>query len=217
MGETAKGELLIEALMQAEEGRGKMLSMQLLAEIRRGYPVRNLLRLIQSDNDWAAAEGAFILAESGGLAIDLIDELPSLVGHRNMRVRYWAVDVLLFVAHPSQLASTCVGFRLLEDPDAIVRSYAIRQLARLPVSVLTKICEAAQQNLDHSRCARIGKALLYTSRDEMMEAMDDPDAALRSAGMSAAMRRGMLSNDLLERALNSGDDALHRIAEQEST
>lgn len=209
-----KGDDLIEALLRIKSG-GSMLSMQLLAEVQRGYPARNLLRLIHSSSEWAASEGAWILAESGGHAAELLSELPSLVSHKNMRVRYWTVDIFLFVASTHDLKSTCAGFRLLEEPDSIVRSYAIRQFARFPSQVLIGICRATEMAPDHKSCGNLVKVMLATSEADILNGLDSAEVSLRSAAMSAAFRAGVLESTVLERALRSGDLALERIAEQE--
>lgn len=212
-----KGDELIEALVRSEYGSGKMLSLQLLAEVQRGYPARHVMRLIDGPNDWAAAEGAWILSEAGNLDPDVLHAVPHLVSHANMRVRYWSVDVLLYVASPTDLAATSAGLLLLADDDPIVRAYAIRQFAKLPLMTLASIGRSFESTPDYQRSARIATTMQLTDQASILQELGSSDVALRSAAMSAALRAGSATGILLERAKSSDDSAIERVANQESS
>ncbi len=206
------GDQIVERILASRKGRGSVDSQdanRLMKQIWRGYPARNLLRLIDSDNDWAAEQGAFALAETADAAADVLPDLARLIAHPNPRVRFWIVDYLLYSIEVDLTLARFIR-TFFSDSDAMVRAYAMKQFSLLPSSILDAAAEHINGIVDEVEHRNLFRQMQSADHLEISRGLRSADMIARTAAMSAALRAGELSEAHEEIAKTSGDAALER-------
>lgn len=126
------GDELIELLHS--QGIGKEESgeaaNELLSRLNNGYPVRNLSRLIHSDDDEVVKIGAWLVSELGERAAPISHEVGFLLSHPVRNARYYAIEAVMVAASTEQGELIAKAVMLVDDPDEAVRRLATRLLAR---------------------------------------------------------------------------------------
>jgi hypothetical protein len=127
---SSEPEKLLSQLMQGRDDDGAVANA-LLNAFFRGYPLHNLLPLLQSLNDDVVANGVWLASELGARAAPVFDSIIPLLQHGSSRVRFNAIDVVLVCAsasrHGEALASTVA---LTLDENKGVRWCALGFIAR---------------------------------------------------------------------------------------
>ena len=105
------GDVLLRSILASTTDDG-VASNALLREFHRGYPVVNLRRLLVSGRDIPIGAGAFISAELGESAKEVLDDVAALASHPSPRVRgdvIGAITRAQRVATPSAIAVAVQG------------------------------------------------------------------------------------------------------------
>src|SRR5262249_10763152 len=97
------------------------LSNDLLREFHRGYPLDNLLPLLQNQNAELVTVGVWIASELGENGKGLLPAVSGLLRHPAKKVRFLAIDCMLTWCGSSEGAQLASTTRLLEDSEGAVR------------------------------------------------------------------------------------------------
>ena len=214
---TNKGDQLISEIINAEPRLNDEASALLLDELYSGYPVVNLKRLIESDNDYAASEGAWLLSEIGSLGGGMIHCLPTLFNHRCFRVRYWAIDYSLLNLTEEIPEYICLALERFSDNIDTVRKYAIIQYSKLNNEIVEAVLSHANQTLPCSNVRQIAITMLEKDSDRLRASLHDPLVEIRSAALSAVIRSPADKYELLSEAAKSGDLVVRTVAHNHIT
>lgn len=119
-------ENMIEAILSGED----VDAFELIGAFYKGYPVKNLSRLLCSSYRPAVAAGAYIANEIGGMLQPCIDELTALLDSESAQVRSDVIHSLgacANVKHEEALGRLILA---LDDPVPFVHRAAILSIAR---------------------------------------------------------------------------------------
>ncbi len=119
-------ENMIEAILAGED----VDAFKLIGAFRRGYPVKNLSRLLCSSNKRAVAAGAYIANQIGYMLRPCITELTALLDSESAQIRSDVIHGLgacATVKHTETLGKLILA---LDDPDPFVHRAAILSIAR---------------------------------------------------------------------------------------
>jgi len=209
------GDELIELLLSGDqdpEEEGEAAN-DLLRQVLRGYPAKNLGRLIHSDRTKAVANGAFVVSELGAQAAQIIDEVDFLLGHPLREARFDALDAALTSASAEHGATLAKAVMLIADPDQAVRSKALRFLANSTPDQLT----AAVPYLADRHIASLVTWLASAGSDpaslpEIRGRLNDRDKETRMFAAAAAARVAGTSRQGLDDATASEDPDIRSFA-----
>jgi hypothetical protein len=134
--EQTRGDELLARVLSGE-GWGAGTANDLLNEFFRGYPVENLIMLLQSDDEVVTQSGAWIASELGGDARPILNCLLPLFKHRNLRVRYYSVETVLTAAGDEDGEIVGGAVALITDQERPVRQMAFQLMTRADSSLLT--------------------------------------------------------------------------------
>jgi HEAT repeat protein len=181
----------------------------LLGEFHRGYPVNNLLTLLNASNDDIVEAGAWIASELGIKGKSLLSAIAPLLRHSSNSVRFSAIDCVLLWADPTHQAELASVVGLLEDPDPGVRWKAMEFLSRASREQLQSILHVFELTQRDSAYTT-GLAWLLDpknlSSEPIKSGLESENPILRKYAAVAA-RRSIEKQELLSYAtLNSDAD-----------
>ena len=101
----------------------------LLNELFGGYPVENLRALLHSGDDDAVQTGAWLLSELGEQAAPLLEEVPTLLAHPRLQVRFFAVEFVLLAADERHAGIIAQALALSRASDSAIRWKVLHFLA----------------------------------------------------------------------------------------
>jgi hypothetical protein len=133
--EYIQGDELLARVLTGDE-RESTVANELLKEIGRGYPVRRLSTLLQSDNEQAIEDGVWIASELGAGAGPILSDLLPLYEYPNKRIKYYAVELALTAATDQDGEVVGSAISRIADNEPPVRKMAFRLMARANRSVL---------------------------------------------------------------------------------
>lgn len=177
----------------------------LLEEFFDGYPVKNLLRLLESEEENLVRAGAFIASELGRLVAPIIADLGPYLKHRLDQVRLDLIDPILLCADPSHGSVIANAVRLVNDSDTVVRSRALFMLARIGRGQLL----ASLEFLDN--CDLVDRvnwlASIRSNPQSISDKLSSDSSTDRLFGVAAAVRIALLggSKSALRAAIRSDD------------
>lgn len=160
----------------------------LLVEFQRGFPVKNLLRLIRSEKEGAVRVAVWIASELGEQSAPLVPELQGLLQHPAKYVRFFALDAILASASEDRGDALAAAVSLVEDIEAAVRWKALQFLARAEPGQLRGSLHAMQ---DTKLCGLVEwliAATVKSKSQEIITRIDDPDPVARIFAVAAARR-----------------------------
>jgi hypothetical protein len=206
------GDVLIERILATGDADGR-LANQLIGEFYSGgYPVENLIPLLQSEDDATVKTGAFLVQELGSRAAPLLPEVERLLGHRVSWVKADMLDAALNAATPADGSVLARAVMLVDDPDRVVRSEALSFLAGADRAQLLAA-------LPHVVDRRLSEGLGWLVEGDPPEREDvearlsvDRDRVTRQFAAVAAARTGENDLDLLSVVAESDDDELQSFA-----
>jgi len=189
---------------------------ELLKQVFGGYPVRNLRRLIRSDEDLAVKAGAWIVSELGAGAAQVLDEVGFLLGHRVRNARFFAIDAVLVAASSDHGPLIAKAVMLIADPDQAVRRKALQLLARATPEQLA----AAVPHIPDSHAASLAAWLTSHGSDpayrrEITVWLGNSDKHTRLFAAAAAVRVADRDREAIERATESDDPDIRGFAQDE--
>ena len=97
------------------------LANDLLRCFHRGYPLRNLERLLSSGDERVVETGMWITSELGVKATPLLCFVVPLLRHPSKKVRFFGIDSVLTCATPVNEAELASVIPLLLDKESAVR------------------------------------------------------------------------------------------------
>ncbi|WP_282611188.1 HEAT repeat domain-containing protein [Pelagibius sp. Alg239-R121] len=119
-------ENMIEAILAGED----VDAFELIGAFYRGYPVKNLSKLLCSNYKPAVAAGAYIANQIGNMLQPCIDELTVLLNDESVQIRsdvIFGLGACANVRHEEALGRLLLA---LGDPDPFVHRAAILSIAR---------------------------------------------------------------------------------------
>lgn len=211
--ERVAGDVLLRSILASTTDDG-VASNALLREFHRGYPVVNLRRLLVSGRDIPVGAGAFISAELGESAKEVLDDVAALASHPSPRVRgdvIGAITRAQRVATPSAIALAVQG---IIDEHEGVRWKALRFLSTSERSILSGC-------LTHLAHAKLLVALRWLldrdldgAVDEICEWLGKSSRLERLIALAAALRvRDRTTAPLLSAAASTDDEVRVTAAE----
>jgi hypothetical protein len=202
--------LLAGDLTQDEEGEA---ASDLLSRVLGGYPAHNLSRLIHSDSSHAVDSGAFVVAELGAQAGQVMDEVDFLLGHPSRNARFDALDAVLAGASSEDGSVLAKAVSLVADPDQAVRMKALKFLANATQDQLL----AATPYLRDRDAAELVAWLVTAGSDpahvpDILNRLEDGEKEPRMFAAAAAARGGRKSWLGIEQAAASDDPDIRSFA-----
>ncbi len=119
-------ENMIDAILAGED----VDAFELIGAFYRGYPVKNLSRLLCSSNKKAVAAGAYIANEIGNMLQPCIDELTALLDNESAQIRSDVIHGLGACANVKHRKALGKLILALDDPEPFVHRAAILSIAR---------------------------------------------------------------------------------------
>ncbi|MBB5082221.1 hypothetical protein [Nonomuraea endophytica] len=189
--QTQTGDALVARILARpdDETRGQVAN-DLLDELFGGYPVENIRTLLRSGDDDAVQNGAWLLSELGERADELLDEVPGLLAHPRLQVRFFAVEFVLLATderHGDVIAHVLTSSR---DPDTAIRWKVLHFLA----TASTEQLMAGLSRLTDPEVGRLTAWLVASDTEdpdpgEVVAGMEgeDPVARLFAAAISTRM------------------------------
>ncbi|MEU7862296.1 hypothetical protein [Nonomuraea sp. NPDC049141] len=186
----------------------------LLDELYAGYPVENLGRLLHSDDNASVRTGAWLLSELGERAAPMMTEIPALLGHPLLYVRFFAVEVVVTNATDGPVIARTLN--LSQDPEPAVRWKVLRFLAVATVDQLA----AGVPHLPPGHIRTLTEWLISQESEqaaprEIIERLEADDLTTRLFAAAAAARlsgRGGEDSTLLERAADTETEEIRSFA-----
>ena len=205
------GDALVERICQGGNGEA---ARDLIIEVAAGYPVANLRRLFESDQDDAVKVGAWIASELGERVVPVLSDVSRLLRHRLRYVRAFALDAVLVAASPHNGDVIAEAVRTVDDEDAGVRWKALHFLSRASVQQL----RACVRYLTDIRYAALVRWLLETTSNaqvaEINERIHDVSGSKRRFAAAAAARLEHATLVPLEHAAESEDAEISSFARE---
>ncbi|MFD9950572.1 hypothetical protein ACFWYW_43700 [Nonomuraea sp. NPDC059023] len=214
--EARTGDALIELIRThpADDDIVGPAAGDLLGELRAGYPVENLGRLLRSEDEAIAGTGAWLLAELAELAAPMMDEIPALLSHRNRIVGYYAIAVVLENAGERHGPAIAQVLALSRDPESAIRWKVLEFLTEASVEQL----EAGASCLPPGRLRDLTEWLVLQEDEEpdasgIITRLTDGDPLTRLfAAAAATSLSGPDDMGLLEHAAGTGDEEIRSFA-----
>lgn len=185
-------EHLIERIVAApDHSRVDVLANELLREFNRGYPVERLRTFLRSDDENLLSTGLWITSELGERGKQLISDTFPLLRHPTKRVRFWALDCLLW-ASASDGKALASGIDLMDDPEPAVRWKALDFLSRASRGQLGAALSYLSDTQPNSEYTHGLRWLLDSGANETGEVVSalkqNDDPVVRRYGAVAAAR-----------------------------
>ena len=196
-------------LLLAKTGDGSALANELLRAFHRGFPLDNLLPLLESNDPELVRLGAWIQSELGARAIPLASSLPALLRHALKYVRFFALDSVMTCATESDGPLLAAATTLLADSEDAVRWKTVRLLSTLPNQLL-QVALSKEQDEEFRHGLR--SLLSEDPSRDVPVLISSNSPILRRFGVAAALRSD--KDDLLELAAASGDHEIEQIASE---
>ncbi|NRQ33395.1 hypothetical protein HII36_16295 [Nonomuraea sp. NN258] len=212
------GDKLIEKIRDGDTSAGARdkATSYLLHELGKGYPPRNLARLLTSDNPDAVEAGAWLLAEQGRHGVELRHLAVPLLGHPAEGVRFWAIDSLVTWATIEDAPALALAIAAVADDSRAVRWKALHFLtATGPSELAAGAASLPDPALRTPALWLAGQNLGSFDRDGILARLGSPDPLTATFAVAAAKRLITMDRTLLEHATRVADDELARYAERE--
>jgi hypothetical protein len=182
---------LIERIQSAPQNdRVGVLSNELLREFQRGYPLVDLEYMLKSDDNDVVAVAIWITSELGEKCRPLLRSVIPLLDHPFQRVRFWALDCLLW-ASPEKGCDFAHGIALLNDPEDGIRRKVLDLLFRMSDEQLRAALSCSEGNR-LSPGASDGLRWLLSDdgrlSDRIMDGLRSSDSDLRKFAAVGAAR-----------------------------
>lgn len=211
--DTQSGDDLIERIRTHPDDAAVVgpAANDLLDELYAGYPVENLGRLIHSDDDASVKVAAWLLSELGERAAPMLAEIPALLDHPLLYVRFFAVEVVLTNGHDGALVARSLN--LSQDPEPAVRWKVLRFLAGATVEQLA--AGVPQLPVGHIRTLTewlIRQETEQADPREIIERLEAGDLTTRLFAAAAAARLSGKDTTLLERAADTETEEIRSFA-----
>ncbi|NEZ65246.1 hypothetical protein D0962_21120 [Leptolyngbyaceae cyanobacterium CCMR0082] len=116
---------------------GGNLLNNLLESFQEGFPVRNVLQLVESQNEESVRAGSWILSELGVKACEVFQSTKLLIDSSDPKVRFHYLDCILMCATESDGDSIGKVLFLLEDEASFVRWRAMDILCKLDATQIS--------------------------------------------------------------------------------
>lgn len=212
-----------EELRRQPAGTAGVAANDLIALVRRGFPVENIVPLLQSDATEVVETGLWIADELAGKALGIVDEIVLLLDHEDwMLSRSAGVILSQFDDLKSHTIATIVS--LLKGRDDLelkssggeIADCVLRILRKVPHEQLGEVADAVDDEClaellrwlrDEGNDAGAGAA------DRIAERLAGPDRLGRVFAAAAAARIGNETTVPLEQAVRSDIDVISEFAQ----
>lgn len=183
-----------------------VLSSELLREFQRGHPLGDLEHMLESADNNVVAIAVWITSELGGKCRALLPKVTPLLSNPLQRVRFWALDCLLW-ASPESGCEIARGIELLSDPEGGIRRKVLDLLLRLSKEQLEAALRCSE--IKHMSSG-ISDGLRWLLGEDVlsgriMEALCGSDVNLRKYAAVAAARFSKEDNEPLRFAAKLDD------------
>jgi hypothetical protein len=209
------GDELVEQIRTGNDSSGEAAN-QLLSRFHHGYPVRNISRLVRSEDDEVVKAGAWLVSELGASASSILDEIEYLLAHPLRNARYYAVEAVLAAASGDHGALIAKALMLIADSDSAVRKLAVRLLARASAEQLAgAIPYVTDRHVADLTSWLLNEGSDLTRMRDVMSRLSDPDKAIRMFAAASAARLAIRDQRALDRATESDDPDVRDFAMRE--
>ena len=185
---------------------------ELLSEFFRGYPVVNVLRMLDGPEDALVSTGAFIASELGHAAAPIVADLEPYLNHTLVQVRFDLIDSILMCAEPRHGSVIAAAVRLVDDSEKVIRSRVHFWLARIGRGQLLASLEFLGDGDLADRVHWL--ASIRTNPQSILEKLGSISGVDRLFGVTAAVRIALLGGSMspLREATRSDDFEVSTIA-----
>jgi hypothetical protein len=191
------------------------LKVELLDEFHLGWPIGDLLSLLQSHNGNAVQVGIWIASELGTNGKPLLIEIVPLLGHTAPTVRFLAIDCVLEWASATDKLALATAARLVDDPTMAVR-WKVLQFLSLASTGQLQAARSQLKSMNGPARLVSGLAWLLSEGAEdplkVLEQLRNPDPLLRKFGVVAATRLWQRDEEPLIGASKSSDSEVRQFA-----
>jgi hypothetical protein len=204
---------LINGLLEhtwSSDTNGYLLN-DLLDHFHRGFPVANVLTLIESSDEQATRAGTWIASELGTKACKIYKKIKPLVKSPDPKVRFNIASCILVCADEEDGESIIDLTSLLHDQEAFVRWISIDSLCRLQKKQVLIATNWLRDDPSADNYYR-GFKLLYdcernfVSIEQIKVVVRSQDLLLRKFAVIAAIRKQFDHNAVQELANLSADE-----------
>jgi HEAT repeat protein len=182
---------------------------QLLMEIRKGFPCKNLRLLLASPSGDAVKIGAWIASELGPSGAELVQAVARRLQHPLKAVRLYVLDCIYLWATPENGREIAGALRLLEDDDKGVRWKAMDSLLYASPEQLAAALEYLERTDPSSpQVAGLWWLVDLTEPDvaeQIAAQLNSDEVVVRKYAAVAAAQASETAPQLLEQALASDD------------
>ncbi|GGP13759.1 hypothetical protein LDL08_21050 [Nonomuraea glycinis] len=186
----------------------------LLNELFGGYPVESLRALLHSGDDDAVQTGAWLLSELGEQAAPLLEEVPALLAHQRLQVRFFAVEFVLLAADERHAGIIAQVLTLSRAADTAIRWKVLHFLAMASTEQLM----AGLSRLDDPEVGRLTAGLVASDTEdpdpgEVVAGMEGDDPVARLFAAAIAVRMAEDDPALLAHAARVRDEEISSFAQ----
>lgn len=122
----------VEKMMDyIRKGGNRSAGNDLLDEFFCGYPVVNVLQMLEGPEHALVSTGAFIASELGHSAAPIVADLEPYLNHPLVQVRFDLIDSILLCAEPRHGSVIAAALLLVNDNEKVIRSRVLFWLARI--------------------------------------------------------------------------------------
>lgn len=209
---SASPDQLIEGLLQHEwdsEENGYLLN-NLLDEFYRGFPISEILRLLESSDEKSIRAGTWIVSELGTKSCPIFRKIKPLIKSPDPKTRFHVASCILVCADEDDGESIIDLARLLQDKSSFVRWRAIDVLCRLSKRQISIVLNCTQSNSSKINFHH-GFKLLFNcdnglvSVEQIKAEMQNQDSLMQKFTIIAAVRQQLNYSIIQELSKISAD------------
>lgn len=215
LGNRLIAELLADPAAFKERGR----AYQLLDEYFAGLAVDTLRPLLVHSNILVRHAAVWVASELGRQACTLLDDVITVLDAKDRFLTYYALEVTLVCADGARVDRFVHIPRALESSDEVVRTLAMRLLARADPSQLVAGCSLVASIEPNADVHKGGLRMLTDWRscdpDDVRQMLLNEDAVSRRYGAIVAKHLRHRYPELLQLATELPDGDVRRFASED--
>jgi hypothetical protein len=194
-------DLVSIALVNPDEFIDKGLGNDLLIQFLRGYPIENLRKLLDHEDERIIRVGLWIASELPGKIEPILEKIKTFSNSNNSKFRYIMLDILACESITELFY--CV-LESMDDPEIVVQRKEIDIMINLSLDNLKNI----YKSIEIRDATSVHKGYLQlligeASRDVIDRCLNDKNSISQKYGLIAAARSYGSFSDLVVVAANS--------------
>lgn len=216
----SKGEILLRQIYYDKDSAATngVLLNDLWIEVDKGYPVKNILRLLESENIKVNRAGVWVLSELSTSMCCVFDQIKHLIKSKDSSIRFMIMYCVLNCANTKDAESIYLLSKLVEDTERGLRSQALDILTRLEQSQITACMNWLTENNINNSISK-GYELFIESKEkkflleDFMVYLNSEDITLKKLTFVAIIRLNLVNDEVREIAKSLDEKDINLLLE----